>query len=209
MKPDRDWLARALKGTGPVSDPAATALQRWPQPVVDAWFTQPLRLAAVLLPLVGEGEEIEILLTRRTETLPEHPGQISLPGGRVEPGDATLADAALRETHEETGIHPQWVDILGYLPPQAIVSGYAITPVVGYVRAGHNLIADPVEVAEIFQVPLAFFMAPGNRRRVHRDRNGQRYQMTEWHFRGHRIWGATALIIENFCEFIVKTDSNE
>jgi 8-oxo-dGTP pyrophosphatase MutT (NUDIX family) len=162
-------------------------------------FIEPLVAAAVLVPVI-EHDVPTLLFTRRPEHLRSHPGQVSFPGGRVEEIDQGPADTALRETREETGIAEDSVEIAGYLSPHAVLSGFAITPVVGFVRPGFRLTIDPVEVAEVFEVPVSFFLDHRNAVVTEREWRGVRMQMCEYHFDNHRIWGATAQIIESFCE---------
>ena len=128
--------------------------------------------AAVLLPILAR-EAPTLLLTRRTDTLARHSGQISFPGGRSEADDLTPVETALRETFEETGIAPGFVTVAGYLDRYLIGTGFDIQPVVGVVADGFALVPDPREVADIFEVPLAFLMDPANRRRESREIAGR------------------------------------
>jgi 8-oxo-dGTP pyrophosphatase MutT (NUDIX family) len=150
--------------------------------------------AAVLIPLIA-GPEPLLLFTRRTERLARHAGQVAFPGGRVEPGDASPLQTALRETAEETGIAPSQVAVAGYLPSYRTGTGFDIQPVVGVLPPGLTYAPDPAEVAAIFEVPLAFFRDPANRRRETREWNGQQRSFYAFSHGGHEIWGATAAII--------------
>ena len=123
--------------------------------------------AAVLLPIVAR-ETPSLLLTRRTETLARHSGQISFPGGRSEVGDLSPVETALRETFEETGIAPGFVAVAGYLDRYLTGTGFDIQPVVGVLAQDFTLKPDPREVAHVFEVPLAFLLDPANRRRESR-----------------------------------------
>src|SRR5687767_8634840 len=115
-----------------------------------------LKPAAILLPIV-EREEPSVLLTKRTESMPTHAGQISFPGGRVHAGDASLTDTALRELEEEIGIDREFVEIAGFLNPyETVNSGFLILPVVGFIREDFVLKINPREVADVFEVPLAY-----------------------------------------------------
>jgi 8-oxo-dGTP pyrophosphatase MutT (NUDIX family) len=148
--------------------------------------------AAVLVPVVARGGQLNLLFTQRTEHLAAHAGQISFPGGGVEATDASRIDTALRETEEEIGLARQHVAVLGALPNYELATGFRITPVVGWIEAPFDTRPDPYEVAEIFEIPLAHFL------------DVQRYQHCEYEFQGrHRhyvaipyegryIWGATA-----------------
>jgi len=121
--------------------------------------------AAVLVPVVNRPEGLTLLLTQRSADLPDHPGQISFPGGRVEPDDSTLAHAALREASEEIGLPAERVAILGELSTYDTVTGFRVTPIVGWVEPPFALTLDPVEVADAFEVPLAFLLDPQNQQR--------------------------------------------
>jgi len=165
-------------------------------------FDQPVEnaaKAAVLLPIVAR-EVPTLLLTRRTDTLARHSGQISFPGGRSEAGDLTPVETALRETFEETGIAPGFVTVAGYLDRYLIGTGFDIQPVVGVVADGFALVPDPREVADIFEVPLAFLMDPANRRRESRQIAGRQRSFYAFTYKEHEIWGATAAIIVNLAQ---------
>lgn len=151
--------------------------------------------AAVLVPLVVREDQPSVLLTKRTEHLHHHPGQISFPGGRVEAGDASAVDTALRETEEEIGLHRRHVELLGALPDYLTGTGFRVTPVVGLVHPPFELKLDAFEVAEAFEVPLAHFLDPANHEEhsiVHEGRV-RRFHAMPYH--GYFIWGATAGII--------------
>ncbi len=158
----------------------------------------PLRSAAVLVPLVDRPEGVNVLLTERSAGLPDHPGQISFPGGRVESGDADLAAAALRETFEETGLARAHVEILGYLPHYTTVTGYDVAPVVGWVTPPFDLTTDPHEVADVFEVPLAFLLEPGNQKRHFRMLGDVRRDFWAIPYAERYIWGATAAMLMMF-----------
>jgi 8-oxo-dGTP pyrophosphatase MutT (NUDIX family) len=160
---------------------------------------QPWRPASVLLPLVTHPEPT-VLLTKRTEQLHDHAGQVSFPGGSREPQDRDPAATALRETHEEIGLTPEQVEVAGYLRGYLTISGYAVTPVVGLVRPGFTLRVDPLEVAEVFEVPLAFLADPKNREVQTRELGGERVGFYLYKYRDQIIWGATAAMLVNFLE---------
>lgn len=154
--------------------------------------------AAVLVPLVQRPEGLNVLLTQRTAHLNHHAGQIAFPGGRAQPSDADLVDTALRETEEETGLSREHVDVLGTLPHYLTSSGFEVTPVVGLAMPDFTLAHDPFEVADVFEVPLAFLMDPANHR-LHTaamvDGIPRRYYSIPY---GERfIWGATAGMLRN------------
>lgn len=152
----------------------------------------PLTPAAVLVPLIDYPDQIKVLLTRRTAHLSNHSGQISFPGGRWELGDADLVACALRETEEEIGLHRRFVSVLGALGPYQTVTGFAVTPVVGLVHPGFELKVDPGEVAEAFEVPLAFLLDPANHHRHSGIFNGTERQWWAMPWGDYYIWGATA-----------------
>jgi 8-oxo-dGTP pyrophosphatase MutT (NUDIX family) len=151
--------------------------------------------AAVLVPVVNRPNGLTLLLTQRSADLPDHPGQISFPGGRVEAGDATLAHAALRETAEEVGIAAERIEILGQLANYETVTGYVVTPIVGWVEPPFTLTADPVEVADVFEVPLDFVLDPANQQRQFRMQGDVRRDFWAIPWRDRYIWGATAAML--------------
>ena len=171
---------------------------------------RPLVLSAVLVGLVMR-DYPTVLLTRRAMHLSDHPGQISFPGGRVEPTDPDAVATALREAHEEIGLPPEQVRRLGCLPQYTTGTGFAITPVVGLVDPGFMACADAAEVAEVFEVPLAFLMTPAHHRRHEVEALGRRRVFWSMHWphesadqaEGYFIWGATAAMLRNLYRFLV------
>lgn len=153
------------------------------------------RPAAVLVPLVNRANGLHLLLTQRSADLPDHPGQISFPGGRREPEDVSFAACALRETQEETGLAPDRIEVLGELPTYETVTGYRVTPVVGWVEPPFALTPDPVEVADVFEVPLDFVLDPANHQRHFRLMAQRRRDFFAIPYRDRYIWGATAAMI--------------
>ncbi|MEO8134596.1 MAG: CoA pyrophosphatase [Betaproteobacteria bacterium] len=153
------------------------------------------RPAAVLVPIVNRPRGLTLLLTQRSANLPDHPGQISFPGGRQEAADLTPAHTALRESQEEIGLDESRVDILGEVGRYETVTGYSVTPVVGWVEPPLDLVTDPVEVAEVFEVPLAYVFNPGNFEQHQRDVGGQVRHYFVCQYEDRCIWGATAAML--------------
>ena len=157
--------------------------------------------AAVLMPLVQREAGLSLLLTRRTDHLRDHAGQISFPGGRVEPEDDGPIATALRETQEEIGLSRQYIEILGQLPIYSTVTAFQVTPVVGLVTPGFSLALDEFEVAEAFEVPLVFLMNPAHHRHHSIEFAGvtRRFLSMPWQGaeREYFIWGATAAMLRN------------
>jgi len=152
----------------------------------------PATRAAVLVPIVDREEELTVLLTLRALDLKQHAGQISFPGGRLEPDDADATAAALRETEEEIGLARGFVDILGRLPEHAVITGYRVTPVVGLVRPGFTLVLDPTEVAGTFEAPLRHLLDPATHARRRRRIAGEEIETIDLPWGSFNIWGATA-----------------
>jgi 8-oxo-dGTP pyrophosphatase MutT (NUDIX family) len=141
-------------------------------------------------------------LTQRTPDLTTHAGQVAFPGGKIEAVDATPAAAALRETHEETGLTEKLIEPIGYLDLYLTFSGFRILPTVARVKPGFTLTLNPSEVSETFEVPLSFLMTPANHRRKTRDWNGLPREYYEIPFGNRYIWGITAGILRNLYERI-------
>ena len=169
--------------------------------------------AAVLVPLVERPEGLTVLLTRRTEHLRDHAGQISFPGGRSEPEDDGPTHTALREAHEEVGLAPAHVDVIGALPTYTTVTHFVVTPVVALVQPRFELALDAFEVAEAFEVPLAWLMDPANHRRHRFEHEGGQRQFLSMPWQGtgpggeareYFIWGATAAMLRNLYRFLVR-----
>lgn len=164
---------------------------------------QGLREAAVLVGLVPRGHNLNVLLTRRTDALRHHAGQVSFPGGGLESGDAGPAEAAIREAHEEIGLVPAQIQPWGYLDPLATITGFRVIPLVARIAPDYLPQPDPREVAEVFEVPLAFLMAPTNLQARHIEYGGRPRTILEYvntDVMTQRIWGATASILFNLRE---------
>ncbi len=185
----REWLAQALARPAPAS--AKNLSDGFRLPGREGAPTA----AAVLVPLVNRPQGLQVLLTQRSADLPDHPGQISFPGGRVEPDDASLAAAALREATEEVGLPPRQVTVLGHLSEYETVTGFRVTPVVGWVEPPLVLTPDPVEVAAVFEVPLAFLLDPQNQQRHYRMLGTLRREFWAIPYGERYIWGATAAML--------------
>ena len=165
---------------------------------------QTLIPAAVLIPIVDRGGELSVLLTRRTEHLANHAGQISFPGGHVEPGDNTPEDAALRETEEEIGLDRRHVTLLGRLDDYVTRTGFKVTPVVSTVDPPFDLNPDPGEVESVFEVPLTFLLDPATHQRTSRMFKGHRRYYYTMTWGQHEIWGATAGMLVNLYQFLAR-----
>ena len=162
------------------------------------------RLASVLMPIVLREEGPTVLLTQRTADLKDHAGQISFPGGRREDDDRSAIDTALRETEEEIGLARRHVEVIGTLPDYFTGTGYRVTPVAGLIQPPFQAEADPREVAEIFEVPLAFLMDGLNhqRRSVDLPAPVGRRSFYTMPYRHYFIWGATAGMLRNLFHFL-------
>lgn len=167
--------------------------------------------ASVLIGLVAREQGLQLLLTRRTDHLRDHAGQISFPGGRAEPEDADAEATALRETEEEVGLDRSHIEVVGSLPPYRTVTAFVVTPVVAIVRPGFTLKLDPFEVAEAFEVPLAFLMDPAHHQRhaLGSPESHRQFLSMPWDGAGadgiarrYFIWGATAAMLRNFYRFL-------
>jgi 8-oxo-dGTP pyrophosphatase MutT (NUDIX family) len=152
--------------------------------------------AAVLIPIVARQPELTVLLTQRATKLRNHPGQISFPGGRLEPQDAGPREAALREAREEIGLDAALIEVVGYLPDHIVISGFRVTPVVGFVRPGFELLLEAEEVEDTFEVPLSYIFEPANhrmrRRRFDFGHGESEVELRDIPYGERNIWGATA-----------------
>jgi 8-oxo-dGTP pyrophosphatase MutT (NUDIX family) len=164
---------------------------------------RPIRPAAVLVPVIDHPEPT-VLLTQRAQHLPNHPGQISFPGGKIEQADADPLAAALRETHEEIGLDRKAVAPLGYLDLYMTTLGYRIVPVIARVTPGFSLTLNTAEVDASFEVPLGFLMDQANVQRHSRDWNGMTRHYYAITFGERYIWGVTAGILRNMYDRIYR-----
>lgn len=168
------------------------------------------RQAAVLMPLVQREQGPHVVFTRRAEHLQNHPGQISFPGGRIEPEDRDPIAAALRETHEEIGVDDRFVRILGVQPSFLTSTHFVMTPIIGELLPGFSIRSDGREVAEVFEVPLQILMDPAQHR-LHEvrlpDGGARCYFSITW--QSYFIWGATAVLIRNFYHYLAAARMGE
>lgn len=200
-------LRESLAGTRLPVDPTDVTMppgsDAWPADMREA-LTKSLRPAGVLIPVIEREAGLTVLLTRRSAELKHHAGQISFPGGRMEEFDKDVQATALRETHEEVGIPPENVDVIGYLEPMPTVTGYAVTPVIGLVDIPESLNIDRNEVECVFEVPLEFLLDKRNATASERDFRGRKIAIVEFQFEEHRIWGATAYMLIGLREKLIK-----
>ena len=154
--------------------------------------------AAVLIPLVERNTGMTVLLTQRATTLKDHAGQISFPGGRIEPQDADAWHAALRETFEEIGLSAELVEFAGYLPDHVVVSGFRVTPAVGFVRPRYELQIATAEVHDVFEVALDFILNAANHKSRSRKIGAMSIEVHDIPYGERNIWGATAGMLMTF-----------
>jgi len=164
---------------------------------------RPIRLAAVLVPII-ERDEPSVLLTQRTANLADHAGQISFPGGKIDASDESPTAAALREAEEEIALPRRFVEPIGYLDVHMTPFGHRILPVLARVRPGFTVRFNKGEVDDAFEVPLAFLMTPQNHKRESRNWNGLTIRLYAMPFGGRNIWGATAGILRNLYERVYQ-----
>jgi len=207
----RERIITRLANTRPRHAP-----QDWLTPGLSLTETRALRRylpvspipAAVLIPLVEREGELTVLLTQRASQLKNHAGQISFPGGRIEPEDPGPREAALREAHEEIGLAPDFVTVVGFLCDHILLSGFRVTPVVAFVRPGFELLLEAREVADTFEVPLSHVFEPANHRSQPRRFDGTTDEFASWdiQYQRHNIWGATAGMLLNLYRLCVTDD---
>jgi 8-oxo-dGTP pyrophosphatase MutT (NUDIX family) len=169
---------------------------------IRAYFPATPAAAAVLVPIVDHEAGLTVLLTQRASHLKNHAGQVSFPGGRVEPTDLNPWEAALRETEEEIGLSREHITFVGYLEPQLVLSGYWVTPVVAFVQPGFQLRLDHREVEAAFEVPLLHIMDVANHRSRERILGEVSVQVYDIPYENHHIWGATAGMLMALCRLL-------
>lgn len=194
---------KIIQNIRPLSDVAGVEASTSPAPVGDHDLNasprvrSPLTPAAVLVPLVVRPRGLQVLLTQRTDHLHDHAGQVSFPGGRREHHDASSVETALRETREEIGLAEEFIEVVGLLDDYETGTGFRITPVVSFVSEGFTLALDSFEVADVFEVPLAYLFDPANHRTRSREFAGQRRKYYLFEYQDRVIWGATAGMLMN------------
>lgn len=197
-------IARCFAGTRP-DPPDAYRVPGLPGdlPVALERF-RPRKLvpAAVLLPIVERPGGLTVLFTVRSPGLRHHGGQVSFPGGRLDPGDTGPRDAALRESREEVGLRPELVEVAGFLPNYLTITGYTVTPVIGFVQPEFQPLPDLAEVSEAFEVPLQVLLDPASMRLRQKRYFGVKLPYFEMPWGRHRIWGATAAMLVNFRDML-------
>jgi len=200
-------LRERLAGTNAPENPTDVVMpagsERWPRFIRER-ILQDLQPAGVLIPVLQRPGQLSVLLTQRSAELKHHAGQVSFPGGRMEDADKDVVQAALRETHEEVGIPPHAITVIGYLNPMPTVTGYAVTPVIGVVSGDAPLRLDRTEVEYAFEVPLTFLLDERNQRASEREYQGRTIPSIEFHYESEHIWGATAHMVIELRNLILK-----
>ncbi|MBP7608788.1 MAG: CoA pyrophosphatase [Steroidobacteraceae bacterium] len=204
-RPLRTRIENLLRDTVPGRDPEFPYAAQFTPVQIDLLRkmlpAEPAR-AAVLVPLVERPTGLQVLLTQRASHLKNHPGQVSFPGGRIELADAGPWEAALREAREEIGLEPRFVTRAGYLQDHLVISGYRVTPAVGFVQPGFDLRLDETEVDDVFEVPLEFVLDVRNH--LSRDHSiaGHTVVTHAIPYEGRQIWGATASMLITFARLL-------
>ena len=191
-------IERALAGSAPASSDYDL------NPGIVLPEGRKLKPAAVLMPIIETDTGARVILTMRSARLKHHPGQIAFPGGRIDDTDADAAAAALRESHEEIGLDPGNVEILGRLSAHETVTGYTVTPFVGRIRAPFTPLPEAGEVAEVFTVPLSFLMTPGHYRVERRRWRGTWRAYYTAPYGPYYIWGATARMLKGLADRVAS-----
>jgi len=202
------WRELLLKAVSPLES-GVRGLQisgyRPPDHSSDDGPFRPGRTAAVLVALLDLPEP-ELILTRRADHLPQHPGQVSFPGGAVDDVDSSAVQTALREAHEEIGLPAEVTTPIGFLDRMDTISDYRVLPVVALVKPPVRWIPDEREVAEVFTVPLSIVLDKSRYETQYFERDGHRYTLWSLKYRGYNIWGATAAMLMNLIERVSAID---
>ena len=160
------------------------------------------KLAAVLFPIIRVKNENKVILTTRSEDVLSHPGQVCFPGGKLDNKDKNMIECAKREAYEEIGLQPNEIEILGILDNCITGTNYNVTPIVGFVDGVFKPKIQETEVADVFEVPLSYFLNKNNRKLKNASYKNKQYTFYEYKWKNKRIWGSTARIIVNFCDII-------
>ena len=190
------WTAERQRDT--VEEIRAALASRVRHVVLDPSLT----CAAVLIPLFSRDGEWCVLVTQRTHTVGHHKGQISFPGGACEPVDVSLEQTALRETHEEIGVPPHEIEILGALDDLPTISSFVVTPFVGLMPQRFPYRLNKAEVEAVIEVPLSFLREPDNLRVEQLEYQGELHEVLFWDYGPHVIWGATARIMKSLIDLL-------
>ncbi len=206
------WLEKALADGNPAARGMRSDYDLNLEVKMRELKNMPRRDAAVLVPIVDHPAHAggaTVLLTKRTDHLSKHPGQISFPGGSVDEGDRDAVHTALRETKEEIGLDASYIQIAGRLDGYCTGTGFEIVPVVGLVKPGFSLTLEADEVADAFEVPLAFFLDRSNHKRESAVWQGTERHYYTMPYPGRRIWGATAAMLVNLCDVLEAVKRGE
>lgn len=199
-KGPKDFLKRTRANLTPIHE-LATLPQRGDVHYFEPEELHTLRDASVLISVVDRGEDdLNVVLTQRPDTMAKHPGQVAFPGGKLDPIDNGPVSAALREAHEEVGIEPKSVELIGLGDVYVAGSGFRITPVIGVIPSDFVATPDPYEVDDVFETPLSFLMNPDNHVRKTTFWKGRDRTYLEMPHNGRRIWGVTAGVIRSLYE---------
>ncbi|WP_262691108.1 CoA pyrophosphatase [Kordiimonas aestuarii] len=204
----KNWLSEALKDDNPAARGRRSDYDLNVELKKLAAQGKPPRDAAVLVPIVDHAHGPTILLTKRTEHLSKHAGQVSFPGGKIDDADADAVAAALREAEEEVGLTADWVDVCGFLDTYRTGTGFEIVPVVALVRPGFELRLQASEVEAAFEVPLDFILDRRNHKRQSAVWQGLRREYYAMPFGDFFIWGATAAMLVNLCDVMEHAADN-
>jgi len=166
-------------------------------------YTDKLIQASVMVLFLYANNTISLLLTKRSEKLNDHAGEICFPGGRWAPEDKSLTCTAFRETHEEIGVNKERIEVIGFLKSVPTLTGYLIHPVIGVLDSDSSITIDPSEVDSYFLAPLSFFLDTNNKKKKLHHIKSIKIPVYEYQFEGYRIWGATAAIISSLCKTLI------
>ena len=160
------------------------------------------KIAAVLFPLIEKKNQLNVILTTRSKDLPSHPGQVCFPGGKLDKIDKNLIECAKREAFEEVGIKDSQIKLLGQLDDCITGTNYKVTPIMGLINTNYIPLIQEKEVADIFEVPLDYFLKKSNKKTESANYKGKSYSYYQFNWKDKKIWGSTARIIVNFCEIM-------